>query len=70
MKAHQLQVNNGGAWKTIIRFDAGNEDISDQVIKAAETLQQIDAKSRFRVATCGATQDVLMYLDGLKWRIS
>lgn len=67
-KPVQLQLNNSGAWKTIVKFDAAEEDDSDSVMDAAQTLQIVDESARFRIATRDAQPLVLMYLDKGEWR--
>lgn len=67
-----LQVNNSGAWKSVIRFDAGENLESSQVMEAAETLARIDGKCTFRIVANDGLQLVLMHCtakDGWKpWR--
>lgn len=67
-KPVQLQLNNSGAWKTIVKFDAADDMASDQVMEAAKQLRSIDSAIKFRIATAEALPAVLMYLDGPDWR--
>lgn len=70
-KPVQLQVNNSGAWKTVISFDAGKNMESEEVLSAAGTLGCIDGKCTFRIVTNDGLQDLLMIwsaTDGWKPR--
>lgn len=67
-KPVQLQLNNSGAWKTIVKFDAAEDDISDKVVAAAIFLSGIDETARFRIATRDALPEVLIYMDKGEWR--
>lgn len=67
-----LQVNNSGAWKSVIRFDANDDMKSTQVLDAADTLARIDGRSKFRVVMDNGLQAVLMHWsakdDWKPWR--
>lgn len=67
-KPVQLQLNNSGAWKTIVKFDAAEDDISDKVVAAAIFLSGIDQTTRFRITTRDTLPEVLMYMDKGEWR--
>lgn len=67
-KPVQLQLNNSGAWKTIVKFDAADDMVSLHVMEAAKMLRSIDGFIKFRIATAEALPSVLMYLDGPEWR--
>ena len=47
----QLQVNNSGAWKTVVRFDAGDEARAAAVQRAAQELYEADQRTSWRIAT-------------------
>ena len=66
-KPVQLQLNNSGSWKTIVRFDAADDAVSDQVVQAAVQLQTVDSSAIFRIATCDALPQVLTRLEKLEW---
>jgi hypothetical protein len=67
-KPVQLQLNNSGAWKTVVKFDAADQPTSDKVVEAAVALSAIDMSTRFRVATHDGLQQVLLYIDKGEWR--
>jgi len=49
-KPVKLQVNNSGAWKDVVRFDAADAHAAGEVMGAAETLGRIDGgKTTFRI---------------------
>lgn len=58
----QLQINNSGAWKTVIRFDAGDEFSGDRVQQAVDMLGEIDGnkKTTWRIATTDSLPCVLL----------
>lgn len=67
-KPVQLQVNAKGAWKNVMRFDAGDESGSAQVMEAAETLGRI-GNVRFRIVIADGLSEVLThYFPGNGWR--
>lgn len=47
----QLQLNNSGAWKTVVRFDAGDDGWAQQVQHAAQQLWEVDQRTSWRIAT-------------------
>ncbi|MGJ7611809.1 MULTISPECIES: hypothetical protein [unclassified Variovorax] len=60
-KPVKLQLNNSGAWKDVIHFDAVNDVSSEHVLDAANTLGNLDAhRVTFRVVTEGQLPEVLM----------
>lgn len=63
----QLQINNSGAWKTVAKFDAGDERAGDDAQKAVELLGQVDSgnKAVWRIATDEALPCVL-----LRWSLA
>ncbi len=67
LKPVQLQVNNSGAWKTVLRFDAADECAGDQVQRGCLTLAQAVPDLRMRIATVEALPLVLTYLNGGEW---
>lgn len=60
----QLQVNGAGAWKTVVNFDADNEQELDAVEKAAVMLFEVSPTSAFRIATRGRHPVVLAHMGG------
>lgn len=70
IKPVQLQVNNSGAWKTVVYFDAADESQTRRIERAAESLHQVDARSTFRIVTKEHPQQVLMHLDNQQWRVA
>ena len=47
----KLQVNTNGAWKDVVRFDAGMDVMTSEVMDAAERLGRADGgRVTFRVA--------------------
>ncbi len=69
-KPVQLQVNNSGAWKTVVCFDAADESQVRKIERAAETLHQCDGASTFRIVTKEHPKQVLMYLEDQQWRVA
>lgn len=69
-KPSQLQVNNTGAWKTVCRFDAGDQDAGAKVMTAAIHLQQVDSSLKFRIATADHRALALMQLQKGEWKAS
>ena len=67
-KPVQLQLNNSGAWKTIVKFDAADDAASDQVMAAGISLSGLDHTARFRVATRDPLPHALMYMEMGEWR--
>jgi hypothetical protein len=67
-KPVQLQLNNSGAWKTIVKFDAADDANSDKVMAAGIFLSGLDHTARFRVATRDPLPHVLMYMEKGEWR--
>lgn len=63
-----LQVNNSGAWKTVLHFDAANARDVEAVENGAEMLHNVNQASRFRIATDDGLQTALMYLEKGQWR--
>lgn len=59
----QLQVNNSGAWKTVLRFDAGDDAAGHQVQQAVQMLHQADPGPGWRIATRERLPVVLMHLS-------
>lgn len=61
----QLQINNSGAWKTVAKFDAGDEQAGANAQQAVELLGQINSsKTTWRIATDEALPCVL-----LRWSV-
>lgn len=59
----QLQVNNSGAWKTVARWDAGNDRASSSAHEAAELLGEINPTQTWRIATDASYPIVLKRWD-------
>lgn len=70
IKPVQLQVNNSGAWKTVVSFDAADEAQTRRIERAAEALHQVDSASTFRIVTKEHPKQVLMHLDNQQWRVA
>jgi hypothetical protein len=58
----QLQVNTAGAWKTVVRFDAGNDLAAEQIQQAAQVLYEADPGTYWRIATNERSPDVLRHM--------
>jgi hypothetical protein len=67
-KPCQLQLNNSGAWKTVVHFDAADDTRSDNILQVAIYLSGVDHSARFRIATCDPLPQVLVYVDKGEWR--
>jgi hypothetical protein len=70
VKPVQLQLNNSGAWKTIVRFDASDEKKSDMAMGSAAALQAVDGSARFRITTRDSLPTTLMFLESGEWKSS
>lgn len=51
MRPVQLQLNNSGSWKTVARWDAGDDVASTRVHQAVELLGQVNDAYTWRIAT-------------------
>ena len=60
-----LQINNSGAWKTIARFDAGDEDMGDKARAAGQLLGEL-SPCTLRIATDEPMPCVLMRWDSAR----
>ena len=58
----QLQVNTAGAWKTVVRFDAGNDLVATQIQQAAQVMHEADQSTYWRIATNERSPDVLRHM--------
>lgn len=67
-KPCNLQLNNSGAWKNVVAFDAADKKQTAAVETAAELLATVDEGLRMRIATAGAHAEPLMYLERGLWR--
>lgn len=68
-KPVQLQLNNSGAWKTIVQFDADVVADTEIAQSAARWLRIIDKGLKFRIATRESPPVVLERLDDdQEWR--
>jgi len=61
-KPVKLELNNSGAWKTVARFDAADEQQADPAMQAAELLQRVNPRQAWRIATDEPLPLVLMRL--------
>ncbi|MGK2897818.1 MAG: hypothetical protein ACSLE9_03920 [Burkholderiaceae bacterium] len=59
----QLQVNNSGAWKTVTRWDAGNDEASSMVHEAVALLGAADSSCTWRITTAESYPVVLKHWD-------
>lgn len=64
-KPVRLEINNSGAWKVLGRFDASDDDLTDDILNDAERLAQslVEAGNRLtlRVSCADAPHSVLMH---------
>lgn len=61
----QLQINNSGAWKTIAKFDAYDDDSADKARAIGQLLGELGAgRTTLRIATDEAMPCVLVRWDG------
>lgn len=58
----QLQVNLNGAWKTVLHFDAGDDQASDLAQRGAMTLHAAAPNTHWRIATRDSYPIVLRHL--------
>lgn len=68
---HQLQINNSGAWKTIVWWPRDDDDRRSNALNAALMLRYIDPLAKFRIATREPYPRVLRVLGydtGGRWR--
>lgn len=65
-----LQVNNSGAWKSVCHFDDAVADQGGCVREAAESMQFVDERARFRIATDDGKQTAIAWLENLLWRLN
>lgn len=59
----QLQVNTSGAWKTVARFDAGDEHAVTEAQTGALYLYSADRRTMWRIATVDRHPVVLRQMD-------
>lgn len=60
----KLQINNSGSWKTIARFDAGDEATGEKACTAGQLLGELGGlRTTLRIATDEALPTVLMRWD-------
>lgn len=59
----QLQVNLNGAWKTVLHFDAGDDQASSLVQRGALTLHAAALNTHWRISTRDSYPIVLCYLN-------
>ncbi len=62
----KLQANDSGAWKNVVRWDASDDDKSDDVMAAAIVLQLACPTTTFRIVT--AAGDPLRTLTKGEWK--
>ena len=64
----KLEINNSGAWKTIARFDAGNDESADKARAAGQLLGEL-SPCTLRIATDESLPCVLVRWDADRgWR--
>lgn len=66
----QLQANTHGAWKSVLRFDAGDATAAAAVQEAAARLYEVDPNTSWRIVTDGRHPMVLRHLSfsgGGRW---
>lgn len=63
-----LQVNNSGAWKSVVSFDAADTEKVKLVETGAECLQQASPRTKFRMVTADGLQTPLFHLENGTWR--
>jgi hypothetical protein len=61
----KLQVNNSGAWRDVIRFDAGDEAFIRQ--QAANLLRLSDGKASLRIADDQNTATARCIAPAFEW---
>jgi hypothetical protein len=59
----QLQANLNGAWKAVLRFDAGDEYACAKVEQGARMLHQAAPFVSFRIATTDSVPLVLRHIS-------
>lgn len=63
MSTHQLQVNNSGAWKTVLRFDGSDARKREWVRTGASLLSDASSgATSYRIASCDRQPVVLSYM--------
>ncbi len=68
-KPVKLQVNNSGAWKDVVRFDADDAIAQDKVMAAVESLGTVNPDIKWRICTADSLQAVLMIWSAAKgWK--
>lgn len=71
-----LQINNSGAWKTIARFDAGDDEATDKARAAGQLLGELGGDKRggiaLRIATDEGLPQVLVRWDAQRgwWEVA
>jgi hypothetical protein len=61
----QLQVNNSGAWKTVVHFDAADQRQVKAVETAAELLSMVAPKTTFRLMGNGHLAALMWIKNGV-----
>jgi hypothetical protein len=57
----RLELNNSGAWKTLARFDAGDEAAADKAQRAGQLLGELSGgRTTLRICTDDALPCVLL----------
>ncbi|WP_454908416.1 hypothetical protein [Variovorax gossypii] len=65
----KLQVNTNGAWKDLVRFDAGIDVMAAEAMDAAERLGQVDSSVSFRlVIDDGSATTLYRWTNELGWK--
>ena len=60
----QLQLNNSGAWKTLLRFDGNDAQAADKVRAAGQLMGEVNPELNLRIATAEALPAVLLRWSG------
>ena len=68
----KLQVNTNGAWKDVVRFDAGLDVMTSEVMDAADRLGRADRGNvKFRVAIDDALSTTLYgWSPEVGWKVA
>lgn len=64
-KPCQLQVNNSGAWKTVVHFDAASHDQVKCIETASELLSMVAPTTAFRLITQGELAPLMWLKNGI-----
>ena len=66
-KPVNLQINDSGAWRQVVSFDAADEALGAKVMAhAADLAGVVNPKARLRIAMKPFPNSVLLYWDALQ----